>query len=105
MGNQSKRYPPEMRERQGDYESQWTAIVSVSKKIGYTRETLRRWIRQVERYNGQRAGLNTDERKRLGDSKKRTGNSNARMRFCAWLQLFSHRNPGRFTRRYVPWWA
>lgn len=78
MGNQSKRYPAEMRERairlvmeqQGDYESQWATIVSVSEKIGCTRETLRRWIRQAERDNGQRAGLTTDERKRLKELEK-----------------------------------
>tara|TARA_B100000614_G_C14242945_1_gene367417 strand:- start:181 stop:504 length:324 start_codon:yes stop_codon:yes gene_type:complete len=78
MGNQSKRYQAEMRERavrlvmeqQGDYESQWAAIVSVSEKIGCTRETLRRWIRQAERDNGQRAGLTTDERKRLKELEK-----------------------------------
>jgi len=57
-------------EQQGDYESQWAAIVSVSEKIGCTRETLRRWIRQAERDNGQRAGLTTDERKRLKELEK-----------------------------------
>jgi transposase-like protein len=57
-------------EQQGDHESQWAAIVSVSEKIGCTRETLRRWIRQAERDNGQRAGLTTDERKRLKELEK-----------------------------------
>ena len=68
-----KRYPPEMKERavrlvleqQNDYESQWATIESVAAKIGCTRETLRRWVRQAERDSGQRAGLTTDERSRL----------------------------------------
>ena len=68
-----KRYPPEMKERavrlvleqQNDYESQWATIESVAAKIGCTRETLRRWVRQAERESGQRAGLTTDERSRL----------------------------------------
>lgn len=68
-----KRYPNEMKERavrlvqeqQADYESQWATIESVAAKIGCTRETLRRWVRQAERDNGQRPGLTTDERKRL----------------------------------------
>lgn len=68
-----KRYPTEMRERavrlvrelQGEHGSQWAAIESVAAKIGCTRETLRRWVRQAERDNGERAGLTSDERTRL----------------------------------------
>src|SRR5690554_5826255 len=56
MGKQG-RYSPEVRERavrlvfeqQGEYESQWAAIVSVSEKIGCTSETLRKWVRAAER--------------------------------------------------------
>ena len=44
------RYSPEVRERavrlvfehEGDYFSQWSAIVSIAEKIGCTSETLRR---------------------------------------------------------------
>ena len=54
-------------EQQNDYESQWATIESVAAKIGCTRETLRRWVRQAERDTGQRACLTTDERKRLKD--------------------------------------
>ena len=56
MGKQG-RYSPEVRERavrlvfeqQRDHESQWAAIVSVAEKIGYTSETLRKWVRSAER--------------------------------------------------------
>jgi transposase-like protein len=72
MGRQSK-YPPEMRERavrlvfeqQGNHESQWAAIVSIAGKMGCTPETLRKWVRQMERDAGQRPGLTTNERDRM----------------------------------------
>ena len=54
-----------VREHQGEHESDWAAIVSIAGKIGCTAETLRRWIRQAEKDNGQREGLTTVERERL----------------------------------------
>lgn len=54
-----------VREHQGEHESEWAAIVSIAGKIGCTAETLRRWIRQAEKDNGQREGLTTVERERL----------------------------------------
>ena len=67
------RYSPEIRERavrmvfehQGEYGSQWAAMVSIASKIGCTTETLRSWVRQTERDTGRRAGLTTDEKQRL----------------------------------------
>jgi len=69
----STRYSPEVRARavrmvldhQGDYASQWSAIISIASKIGCTGETLRRWVRQVERDRGLRDGTTTEERDRL----------------------------------------
>ena len=66
-------YAPEVRERavrlvlehQGEYETQWAAIRSIASKIGCTAETLRKWVRQVERDQGIRPGLSSDERERL----------------------------------------
>jgi transposase len=52
-------------EQQPEHGSQWAAIVSVSGKLGCTRETLRRWIRRAERDSGQRAGMTSSERERL----------------------------------------
>ena len=39
-------------EHQGEYESQWAAIGSIASKIGCTAETLRKWVRQAERDQG-----------------------------------------------------
>jgi transposase len=72
MGRAS-RYPAEVRERavrlvfeqQEAHESQWAAICSIANKMGCTPETLRKWVRQMERDAGQRPGLTTSERERL----------------------------------------
>ena len=72
MGKRS-RYSAEVRDRavrlvmesEGDHGSQWAAITSVAGKIGCTPETLRKWIRRVERDSGKRAGVTTAERERL----------------------------------------
>ena len=72
MGQPSK-FSPEVRERavrlvleqQDKHESQWAAIVSIAGKMGCTAETLRKWVRWVERDQGTRPGLTTDERGRL----------------------------------------
>ena len=70
---QRNSYSPELRERavrlvldqQGEHDSQWAAIISVSSKIGCAPETLRKWVRQAERDLGRRAGLTSSERERL----------------------------------------
>ena len=69
----SPKFSPEVVERavrmvleaKDQYPSQWSAIESISAKIGCTAETLRRWVRQAERDQGQRPGLTTDERQQL----------------------------------------
>lgn len=71
----SVKFSPEVMERavrmvfeaKDQYESQWAAIVSIAGKIGCTAETLRRWVRQHERDNGQREGTTTAEGKRIKD--------------------------------------
>ena len=72
MGGPS-RYSPEVRERAvrlvlehaRAHDSQWAAIRSIAAKIGCSSETLRHWVRAVERDTGRRPGLTTDERQRL----------------------------------------
>lgn len=72
MKNQNK-YSPEVRERAvrmvfehgHAYDSQWSAIVSISSKIGCTAETLRRWVRRSEIDRGKRGGMTSDERGRF----------------------------------------
>ena len=69
----SAKYSPEERaravrmvlEHQGEYGSQWSAIVSIASKIGCTGETLRKWVRRAERDQGLRDGTTTEERDRL----------------------------------------
>jgi transposase len=52
-------------EHEGEHDSQWATIESIAAKIGCTSETLRKWVRQVERDEGRRPGLSTDEKQRL----------------------------------------
>jgi transposase-like protein len=52
-------------EHQGEHHSQYGAIRSIAAKIGCSGETLRNWVRQAERDQGQRASPTTDERERI----------------------------------------
>jgi transposase len=52
-------------EHREEYGSQWAAIQSIASKIGCTSESLRRWVQQAERDQGERAGLSTSDRERL----------------------------------------
>ena len=70
MGRTS-RYSPEVRERavrmvfelEREHDSQWAAIRSIAEKIGCSSETLRHWVRAVERDSGR--GPTPDERLRV----------------------------------------
>lgn len=71
--NTTKRYSSEFKQRavrlvsagQQDSQSEWAAILSVSEKLGCTRETLRRWVRQAQRNQELSGGLTSNERFRL----------------------------------------
>ena len=69
----SPKYSPEVIERsvrlvfeaKDQYASEWAAIESRAGKMGCTTETLRRWVRQAEPDQGQRAGTTTAEQARI----------------------------------------
>ncbi len=69
----STKFSPEVRERavrmvfehRAEYESQWTAIVSIAGKIGCNAQTLLNWVRQHERDTGLREGPTTAEQQRV----------------------------------------
>lgn len=69
----TKSYSPEVRERavrmvlehEREYDSQWSAIVSIAGKIGCSPETLRTWVRRTEIDTGRRGGLTSGERARM----------------------------------------
>lgn len=71
--NKTIRYSTEVRQRavrllqehRGEHASEWAAIVSIAGKIGCTPETLRSWLRRVERDQGVRNGMTSAERERL----------------------------------------
>jgi transposase len=73
MTKRTPPYSPEIRERavrmvfdhQGEHASQYEAIRSIAQKIGCSGETLRNWVRQAERDQGQRAGPTPDELERI----------------------------------------
>jgi transposase-like protein len=52
-------------EQRGQHASEWATIGSIAAKIGCTGETLRHWVRQQQRDQGQRPGATTDERERI----------------------------------------
>jgi len=75
---QRNRYSPEVKERAvrmvfdhlSEYDSQWSAIVSISSKMGCSAETLRRWVRRSEIDSGRRGGLTSDERARFKEMER-----------------------------------
>ena len=52
-------------DRAGEYDSQRSAIASISSKIGCSAETLRRWVRRTEIDAGRRGGQTSDDRLRI----------------------------------------
>ena len=73
MSKTTNKYSPEVRERavrmvldnQGQYESRWAAIVSISSKIGCAGQTLNEWVKKAEVDRGERAGVTTEMAERL----------------------------------------
>ena len=73
MSKTTNKYSPEVRERavrmvlenQGQYESRWAAIMSISAKIGCAPQTLNEWVKKAEVDRGERAGVTTEMADRL----------------------------------------
>ena len=73
MSKNTLSYSPEIRERAvrlvqdhvGEYNSQWEAITSIASKIGWSGETLRRWVWQAERDTGKVSGPTSAEQARI----------------------------------------
>jgi transposase-like protein len=68
MSKTTNKYSPEVRERavrlvldnQGQHESRWSAILSISSKIGCAPQTLNEWVKKTEVDRGDRTGITTE---------------------------------------------
>jgi transposase len=54
-----------VQEQTPQYASQWAAITAIAGKLGCTKETLRRWVREAERAAGLRPGPTRAEEDRV----------------------------------------
>ena len=60
-----------VREHRDDYPSEWAAIVTVSKRLGMNRETLRIWVRQAEIDEGAAEGTSTEAARQIRELKRK----------------------------------
>jgi transposase len=68
MSKTTNKYSPEVRERAvrmvldnpGQHESRWSAILSISSKIGCAPQTLNEWVKKAEVDRGARTGVTTE---------------------------------------------
>ena len=73
MSKTTNKYSPEVRERAvrmvldnaGQHESRWSAILSISSKIGCAPQTLNEWVKKAEVDHGHRAGITTEMAEKL----------------------------------------
>ena len=70
-----RRYPPELRERAvrmvreavAEGGESFGVITRVARQLGIGSESLRNWVKQAEIDGGQRAGVTTEERRRIAE--------------------------------------
>lgn len=55
----------------GEYDTRWTCIAAVAKRLGVSAETLRRWVNQTEVDTGQRDGVSSDVAKENRELKRK----------------------------------
>ena len=73
MSKTTNKYSAEVRERAvrmvldnaGQHESRWSAILSISSKIGCAPQTLNEWVKKAEVDRGDRAGVTTEMAERM----------------------------------------
>jgi transposase len=60
-------------DHESEQDSQWATIRMVADKIGCSSETLRNWVRQVERDQGLRLGASSGELAELKELRRDVG--------------------------------
>jgi transposase len=60
-----------VREHAGDYPTEYAAITAVSRRLGMSAETLRKWIRQAEVDEGKAAGVTSAESAEIRELRRR----------------------------------
>jgi transposase len=73
MSKTTNKFSPEVRDRavrlvldnQGQHESRWSAILSISAKIGCAPQTLNEWIKRTEVDSGRRVGIPSEMAQKL----------------------------------------
>lgn len=73
MSKTTNKFAPEVRARavrmvldhEADHPSRWSAIVSISEKIGCVPQTLFEWVKKAEVDSGKRAGVSAEMADRL----------------------------------------
>ena len=73
MSKTTNKFPPEVRERavrlvldnQGQHDSRWQAVLSISSKIGCAPQTLNDWVKKAEVDSGKRPGVSSEMAERM----------------------------------------
>jgi len=87
----ANRHSPEVRWRavrmvldnQSQHDSRWSAVLSISAKIGCALQTLNAWVKKAEIHSGERAGVTTEMADRLRALEPESRSSNKQTRSCA----------------------